>query len=129
VLLLDTHVVYWWVVDSPLLSLRANQAIDASLDELAVTAITWFELSWLIQNNRIAIDIPLPTWLRWVSGLVQTIPITPSIAMTAAQLPTSFPGDPMDRLIYATAIEEGIQLVTRDEAMRRYPAPRQITIW
>jgi PIN domain nuclease of toxin-antitoxin system len=35
----------------------------------------------------------------------------------------------MDRIIYATAIEEGLQLVTKDERMRNFPYSRQITIW
>jgi PIN domain nuclease of toxin-antitoxin system len=55
--------------------------------------------------------------------------ITPSIAATAVSLADPFPRDPMDRIIYATAIEEGLQLVTKDERLRKFPYSRQITIW
>jgi PIN domain nuclease of toxin-antitoxin system len=44
-------------------------------------------------------------------------------------LPDSYPGDPADRLIYATAIEHGWQLVTKDRRMRDYQHARQLTVW
>jgi len=42
-------------------------------------------------------------------------PITPEIAAFAVQLPSSFPKDPADLLIAATAIAEGVPLVTWNE--------------
>jgi PIN domain nuclease of toxin-antitoxin system len=60
---------------------------------------------------------------------VGTVPITQSIALAAASLVAPFPGDPIDRLIYATAIEEELQLITKDEPLRNYPASRQVAIW
>jgi PIN domain nuclease of toxin-antitoxin system len=55
--------------------------------------------------------------------------MTPAIADTAVALPSSFPGDPADRLIYATAIEHGYRLVTRDDRLRTHPFPVPITLW
>ena len=127
-MLLDTHAFYWWSADSSRLSATAAQSIiDA--DELAVAAISWFELAWMAQNNRIAVPLPLKAWIDELASQVQTFPITPSIAMAAVALPTSFPADPMDRLIYATAVEHGIQLVTRDERILGYPPASGTAIW
>jgi len=64
-----------------------------------------------------------------LAGEVQTVPISPSIAATAAELASSFPGDTADRLIYATAVERGWQLVTKDGRLRRHKHPRRITVW
>jgi PIN domain nuclease of toxin-antitoxin system len=127
VLLLDTHVVHWYASEPTRLSLAAREAIDADGD-LAVASISWFELAWLAQHGRIIIDVPLRAWLDQFRD-IRTLQITHAVVATAVSLPASFPGDPMDRLIYATAIEEGIQLVTRDEPMRRHPYHRQVTIW
>lgn len=73
--------------------------------------------------------MPILTWLQELAADVRTVPVSPAIAATAAALPSTFPGDPVDRVIYATAIEQGWPLVTRDERMRAHPYPRKITIW
>lgn len=127
-LLLDTHVLQWWSAEPRRLSKRAAGTIDRA-DELAVSAMTWFELAWLAERGRISLTVPVRSWLDDLSGLVRTVPITPAIAHAAARLGDPFPGDPADRLIYATAIEQGWSLVTKDEALRRHRTPRPFTIW
>jgi PIN domain nuclease of toxin-antitoxin system len=127
-LLLDTHVVLWLDAEPDRLSTRASEAIDAA-EELAVASITWFELAWLVEHGRILTAIPLRTWLSKLAGDVRSIPISPAIAATAVDLRASFPADPADRLIYATAIEHGLRIVTKDERMHRHPHPRPMTIW
>jgi len=53
---------------------------------------------------------------------------TPDIAIAAALLdPDRFPGDPIDRVIYATARDAGAVLVTRDRALRAFDDHN--TIW
>jgi len=69
------------------------------------------------------------TWLEELAASVRTVAITPNIAATAALLPEPFPHDPADRLIYATAIETGAQLVTKDGRLLGYQYPHQIAIW
>jgi len=58
---------------------------------------------------------------------VNVTPITAEIAALATQFPDDYPGDPVDRLIGATARAEGIALVTRDERIRSSPLLK--TIW
>ncbi len=125
---LDSHVLHWWSVESARVSRTATQAI-AGADELLVADITWWELAWLASHERIAVTVPIASWLAQLATQVRTVPVTPAIAATAALLPSTFPGDPADRLIYATAIETGARLVTRDERLRAHRAPRPITIW
>jgi PIN domain nuclease of toxin-antitoxin system len=55
--------------------------------------------------------------------------ISPAIAATAAALGDVFPKDPTDRVIYATAIETGWPLVTKDQRLREHKHPRKVTIW
>jgi PIN domain nuclease of toxin-antitoxin system len=126
--LLDTHVLHWWSAEPERISTAAADALSGA-DELAVAAVTWFELAWLARNERIVSTIPVRSWLEQLGGLVRTAGITPAIADTALSLPTTFPGDPADRLIYATAVEHGWRLITKDRRLRDHPQPRPVTLW
>lgn len=109
----------------------SRTATDALVDadELAVAAISWFELAWLARHERITVAIPVRSWLEGLAARVRTIGVTPAIADTALSLPSSFPGDPADRLIFATAVEHGWRLVTKDRRMREHAHPRAVTVW
>jgi PIN domain nuclease of toxin-antitoxin system len=127
-ILLDSHVVHWWSAEPERISPDAATAIAAS-DELAVADISWYELAWLARHERIILTMPVDAWLRDLATQVRTIPVTPEIAAGAVSLPSSFPGDPADRLIFATAVERGWLLVTKDRRLRRHRHPQPITIW
>jgi PIN domain nuclease of toxin-antitoxin system len=127
-LLLDTHVLQWWSAEPDRLSRAATIALEQA-DELAVAAITWFELAWLAQHERIVVAIPIRSWMEQLATHVRTATLTPAIAAAAAALPASFSGDPADRLIYATAIEQGWRLVTKDRRLRAQRHPRPVALW
>ena len=95
-----------------------------------MAAITWYELGWLARRGRISVSLPIGTWLGHLAGSVRTAALSPAIAATAVALPDTFPGDPADRLIYATAVEHGWRLVTKDDRLRRHRgSPAVPTIW
>lgn len=125
---LDSHVVHWWSAEPDRISRAAGRAIGDA-DELAVADISWFELAWLARHDRIVLTIPIAAWLQQLAVQVRTIPVTPAIAHAAVSLPSSFPGDPADRLIYATAIEQGWPLITKDRRLLSHRHPRRVAIW
>ncbi len=127
-LLLDSHVLHWWSAETHRVSRPAAAALREA-DELAVAAVSWFELAWLAEHERITVTIPVRSWLEQLAAQVRTLPLTPAVAATAVSLPSSFPGDPADRLIYATAIEHGCRLVTKDRRLRAHRHPRPVTLW
>ena len=127
--LVDTHVLQWWSAEPARLSGPATAALEAA-DELSVAAVTWYELAWLAERGRIRVRVPIGTWLGALARSVRTAALTPAVAATAVALPRSFPRDPADRLIYATAIENGWQLVTKDGRIRCHQGPASApTIW
>ena len=127
-ILLDTHVVHWWSAEPKRVSAPARKALE-SADDLVIAAISWYELAWLAKHERIAVTVPIRSWLEGLGSQLRTLNVTPAVADTAVALPASFPGDPADRLIYATAIEHGFDLVTKDRAIRDHDHPRSLTIW
>jgi len=126
--LLDTHVIHWWSSEPDRLSPAAARTVREA-DQLAVAAISWFELAWLAANERIRVTIPIGSWLEQLAAEVRTVGITPAIAGTAVALPSSFPADPADRLIFATAVENGWRLVTKDRQLRSHRHPRPLALW
>jgi PIN domain nuclease of toxin-antitoxin system len=126
--LLDTHVVHWWSAEPERVSSPARKALEAA-DELVVATISWYELAWLARHERIAVTVPIRSWLDGLAAQLRTIGVTPAVADAAVALPAAFPGDPADRLIYATAIEHGLELVTKDRAIRDHDRPSSLTVW
>lgn len=125
---LDSHVVHWWSAEPDRISAAASRAIGDA-DELAVADISWFELAWLARHERIVLTIPIGSWLQLLARQVRTIQVTPAIAARAVDLPSSFPGDPADRLIYSTAVENGWRLITKDRRLRAHRHPQLVTVW
>lgn len=111
--LLDTHALHWWSAEPDRLSSSATRAVTGA-DRLAVAAITWLELAWHAAHERIVVSVPIRSWLDELAAEVETIGITPAVADTAMSLPSSFPRDLADQLIYATAVVSVCRLVTKD---------------
>lgn len=120
-ILLDTHVVVWLAFEPERLSKRAREAIRAARGEggLAIAAISLLELAWLAEKGRVETALSVESFVRQCAQKMTVLPITPEIAARAVSLPNSYPKDPQDRLIGATALVEGIELVTHDRQIRR----------
>lgn len=129
-ILVDTHVVFWLALDPEKLSKTAAEAIRQQRDagqNPAISSMSLYEISRISERGRIALDVPLETFLRRVNSLFDIKPINAAIAMAAARLPKTFPGDPADRIIAATAIVEGLPLLSADRNIRRSKVVK--TIW
>src|SRR5882757_4645933 len=128
-ILLDTHVLIWLANEPFKLSAKADETIQAGRkgDGLAISAITLWELAWLATYGRIDVTGTIDAFVEELTSRTAIRPITREIAVLANQLPANYPNDSSDRLIGATAISEGIPLVTKDRTIRNC---KQIkTIW
>jgi len=128
-ILLDTHALIWLKVEPGKLSAGATEAIRAARqnDGLAISAITLWEIAWLATHGRLDFVGTVDALLERFSSKSAIYPITSRIAVLGNQLPPTFPNDPSDRLIGATAMTEGIALVTKDRAIRDCKQVK--TIW
>jgi PIN domain nuclease of toxin-antitoxin system len=130
VILVDTHVVVWLALDQTHLSKSARAAIDDARqngDGLAISDITLLELATLSSKGRIRLDISLESFLREVEARFIVLPISGRACVRALGLPAAYPKDPADRIIGATALVEGLSLLTADRGIRRSRALH--TIW
>jgi PIN domain nuclease of toxin-antitoxin system len=127
-ILLDTHAALWLALHPERLSRPARSAIqDNVLAGLAISAQSLYEIAWLVVRKRIVPSEPLDKFIYRFQSRFGIQSLTPAIAIAAARLPAAFPSDPFDRIIAATAMVEGIPLVTADQNIRRSRALR--TIW
>jgi len=130
VILVDTHVVAWLAFDQGQLSGKARTAIDDARengDGLAISDITLLELATLASKGRIHLAISLESFLREVENRFVVLPITGRACVRALELPAAYPRDPADRIIGATALVEGLTLLTANRDIRRSKALH--TIW
>ncbi len=118
-IILDTHAWIWWVSEPGRLGKKAARAVR-SARSLGVAAISCWEVAALHEKGRIRLDRSPLDWIEESLALpgVELLPLTPAVAVRAAQLGPAFPGDPADRLIAATALVQSASLVTKDERLQ-----------
>jgi PIN domain nuclease of toxin-antitoxin system len=130
VILVDTHVVVWLAFRQDQLSRKAREAIDDARkneDGLAISGITLLELATLASKGRLHLNATLESFLQEVESRFVVLPISARACARTAELPAAYPKDPADRVIGATALVEGIALLTADREIRRSKALH--TIW
>lgn len=128
-IVIDTHIWLWWVLDPKPLTRRQMEALQAhEQDVIGVSVISCWEIAKLVQLGRIELKRPLKTWLEIALGYpaIQVLPLTPEIAMLSTQLPDGFRSDPADEIIVATALHYDCSLLTSDSKMREYAHVRTI---
>ena len=128
-IVLDTHILLWRMLEPERVSVAAEEAISTA-DALAISAITFQEVAYLVARGRVDLYKPVGPWLGDALGSIEAValPASASVALSAGSLdPQRFHGDPMDRLIYATAIEHDALLVTADKRLRQFDPER--TVW
>jgi len=119
-LLLDTHILLWWLDDNALLSVNARQAI-ADTDNLIIlsAAVIWeIRIKQAIGKLKIA-----PNFYDVVKEQgFEMLAITSEHAYAVGDLPKHH-RDPFDRILIAQALLEGFTLVTQDAIFNQYAIP------
>ena len=127
----DTHVVVWFLLDSPRLSPSASDefaAAEADGDTVAVSAISIVEMIYLTGKGRIPEEAlaSLETCLAQQGTLLEVAPVTHSVASAVSRVPREAVPELPDRIIAATALYHGVPLITRDREIR---AAYVTTVW
>lgn len=115
-LLLDTHIVLWWLADDFALSDDLKVIIDDETDVFVSSATVW-EVAIKQAKGKIISPADLPERIRDCD--LPKLPISASHAIIAGRLP-AYHHDPFDRMLIAQAQHERLTLVTRDKSIQRY---------
>ena len=118
--LLDTHTIFWAAENNPLLSEKAKEIILDDHSEKYISIVSAWEVAIKLGTQKLYIDGGLPEFFKIIdeNGLIML-----SVEREYLQLIPIFPGyhkDPFDHLIIATAISEGLIVVTGDKNIHRY---------
>ncbi|MGW5670020.1 type II toxin-antitoxin system VapC family toxin [Micromonospora sp. NPDC003776] len=118
-LLLDTHVVLWWLTDDQTLSADLKDLIDTQ-PEVYLSAVTVWEVA--IKQALGKLSGPPDLAARVAHAGLRELPIRHDHAVEAGQLPPIH-RDPFDRMLVAQTRIEGLTLVTRDGHIQKYDVP------
>ena len=118
-LLLDTHVVLWWVDDDRRLGREARRAI-ATADYVWVSAASGWEVATKIAKRQLRVSEPLR--LTVSADSFTELPFTLKHAEELERLPFHH-RDPFDRILVAQARVEGATIVTHDRDLEPYGVP------
>ena len=131
-IVIDTHILVWWVSGVETLSTAAKKAIKNTLSnggEVLVSSISAWEIAMLVEKGRLVLSMDVESWLDEVSQIdgVRLLPVDNEIGVKSTALPGEFHKDPADRMIVATARKLAVPLVTADEKILQYEHVK--TIW
>jgi PIN domain nuclease of toxin-antitoxin system len=115
-LLLDTHVLLWWLADRDL-SRQARGAIADPGNEVVVSAISAWEIAIKSAIGKLSAPDDLATQLE--EGGFGVLPLGVDHALAAGRLPRHH-DDPFDRALIAQGLVESLTIVTRDPRFAAY---------
>src|SRR5664279_4926374 len=119
----DTHAIIWYLSGDPHLSASAKAFIDTSVDqgdEIAVSAITFVEMVYLIEKGRIPPQrfSQLAQALSDIDSLFVETPVDLKIARALARVDAGQVPDMPDRIIAATAVNFHVPVISRDAKIK-----------
>lgn len=124
-LLLDTCAIIFSALDEKIRP-EAEAAISAAIDtdRIGISAVSALEIGMAMARGRLASPLkPLAFFQQFVAvAKARLCQLTPEILVNSSYLPGDVHGDPMDRILIATAREGDWTIVTRDRAILAYGA-------
>ncbi len=121
-LLLDTHVWIWSLLSPDKLSPATRERLTSESVELWLSPISAWEALMLVERGRLGIRGDGPEWVdsAWRSGPFREAPLTYEVAVASRRAPVPV-RDPADRFLVATAMVNGLALLTADRRLHMIP--------
>ena len=131
-IVLDTHILIWWINNPDKLSDKARKRINLDIkkkEDILISSISIWEIYMLVKKGRLKFRVDIDTWIEKIEKLnfLRFIPVNNNIAAKSVMLVPPLHSDPADRIIIATALKNGATLITSDSKLLRYPHIQ--TLW
>ena len=124
-IVIDTHVLVWWINQSDNLSPKAQKCIQNEIKTSAilVSSISVWEICMLVNRGKIKLSMDISDWITKIEqhSFIKFIPVDNDIAAKSVNLPNPLHQDPADRIIIATTMIHNATLITKDKLIRGYP--------
>jgi len=117
----DTHSLVWYLTDDPKLSIKAKKVfekVDSFQDDISIPCIVFFELLYLIEKNKIAVDFDSLISMVSSSKNYRIVPLCLPIIENSRKIKREKVADPWDRLIAATSMHLNLPLISKDESLK-----------
>lgn len=130
--LLDTCAMLYIAGDQPV-----SEPVEALLSglpsyptEIVLSAFSAWEIGMLVAKGRLTLERDPLTWFRIAAARfdVEVLAPTASILVAASFLPEPVHGDPVDRILIATARELDLTIITRDRAILAHGAAGHVKV-
>jgi PIN domain nuclease of toxin-antitoxin system len=121
-IILDTHILVWWVDDNSRLTTKYREYIEEYQSQgLGISIVSCWEVAKLVEKKRLVFSCSVNEWLETALAYpgVQLLNLTLPIVVDSTQL-SGFHSDPFDQIIVATARNDGCPLLTVDAKILNY---------
>ena len=120
-ILLDTCTLIWLTSDHRKLSTKARRLISDSVGALYVSSMSAFEIGVKSRKGKLKLSLDPRSWFFTALERhgIREIPVDADTAIESTALP-GLHGDPVDRIIIATAVRNGLTVLTPDRLIQKY---------
>ena len=126
-LLLDTHVLLWWLQRDRRLAPSALGMLNDPANDLFLSSVSGFEIASKVAIGKLTLPATPEAFIGHLlqPGRLTELALTLRHTYRVAHLPLIH-RDPFDRLLVSVALEERLTILTADDDVRAYPVP---TLW
>ena len=120
-LLLDTHILIWFLEGNRSLSQTRRRLIADAQNEIFVSIASLWEMAIKISLNKLTLARPLADVVKQIAAEdIEILSIAPEHILQVSTLPFHLHRDPFDRIIIAQSQIENLTVVTDDTDFAKY---------
>lgn len=117
-LLLDTHILLWWLNDDDKLSEKARQLIENPDTDIYISHSSLWEIQIKVMTGKLNANLEIIIQQLTENNFKQ-LPSHVNHFLTLAKLPQHHQ-DPFDRMLISQALSEPLHLITHDKTVSLY---------